>query len=112
MQVVNVKVAFIRPKYKNFKEWMNDPENLYIGRQGRIFIDGQIFHYKQSPWHNPYKVEKDGTLDEILGKYSVYISKKIEKGELKLSDLHGKRLGCWCKPSGCHGDVLLKLLSE
>lgn len=23
-----------------------------------------------------------------------------------LAELHGKRLGCWCKPAACHGDVL------
>ena len=24
----------------------------------------------------------------------------------------GKTLGCWCKPSPCHGDVLVKLVKE
>lgn len=26
----------------------------------------------------------------------------------KLAALHGKRLGCWCHPLPCHGDVLVK----
>ncbi len=29
-----------------------------------------------------------------------------------LTELAGKRLGCYCKPLPCHGDVLLKLLAE
>ena len=27
-----------------------------------------------------------------------------------LPDLEGMRLGCWCAPLPCHGDVLVKLL--
>ena len=29
-----------------------------------------------------------------------------------LPELAGKRLGCYCKPEACHGDVLVKLLRE
>ena len=27
-------------------------------------------------------------------------------------ELEGKELGCWCKPSPCHGDILIKLFKE
>jgi hypothetical protein len=26
-----------------------------------------------------------------------------------LPELSGKKLGCWCKPNPCHGDVLVDL---
>ena len=29
-----------------------------------------------------------------------------------LSELKDKNLGCWCAPSPCHGDVLIKLFKE
>jgi len=29
-----------------------------------------------------------------------------------LEPLRGKRLGCWCKPLPCHGDVIVELLGE
>lgn len=29
-----------------------------------------------------------------------------------LPKLRGKRLGCYCKPLACHGDVLVKLVQE
>ena len=29
-----------------------------------------------------------------------------------LPELVGKRLGCYCKPEACHGDVLIRLLKE
>ena len=29
-----------------------------------------------------------------------------------LHELKGKRLGCYCKPAACHGDVLVELVKE
>jgi len=29
-----------------------------------------------------------------------------------LPELLGKTLGCWCSPSRCHGDVLIKLTKK
>jgi len=42
MDVVNVRVKSIRPKYNNLKEWIADGSNVYIGRGGVVFIDGMI----------------------------------------------------------------------
>ena len=30
----------------------------------------------------------------------------------RLQELKGKKLGCWCSPSSCHGDVLSELVEE
>jgi len=43
MSVVNCKVKYIRPEYNNLKEWMNNPNNVYIGREGVVFIDKNAF---------------------------------------------------------------------
>lgn len=43
MSVVNVKVANLRPHYNNLREWMQDEDNVYIGRKGVVFIDGKRF---------------------------------------------------------------------
>jgi len=29
-----------------------------------------------------------------------------------LHELKGKRLGCFCKPKLCHGDVLVELIND
>ena len=29
-----------------------------------------------------------------------------------LPELRGKRLGCWCAPQACHGDVLAQLADQ
>lgn len=52
---------------------------------------------------------------EVLEKYEKYIRDKLNKDpELvkELLSLSGKKLGCWCKPDNCHGDILLKLIQE
>jgi alkylated DNA repair dioxygenase AlkB len=116
-KVRNVKVEKIRPLYDNLKEWMADPENVYIGRAGIVFVPteegGKERCPKQdSPWANPYKVDKDGTREEVIEKYRKYIMKKIRSGELDIEELRGKTLGCWCKPEKCHGDVLVDILNS
>jgi len=111
-QVVCVKVKDIRPKYDNLKEWMADPNNLYIGRSAIVFIDGERYPKESSAWSNPYKIDKDGTRDEVLTKYETYIRKKINMGQLDIAELKDKTLGCWCKPDRCHGDILVKLIVD
>jgi len=114
-QVVNVRVKYIRPEYQNLKEWTKDPDNVYIGRKSVVFIDKKRFPPKNSIFANPFKVKKDGTLEEVLEKYREYIWDKINSGEITEKDLkklEGKNLGCWCKPKECHGDVLIEILDE
>ena len=114
MSIENVKVQFIRPNgYQNLKEWMDDKNNVYIARAGVIFIDKERFPKEASIFCNPFKIGKDGTRDEVIQKYKIYITKKIKKSiEFKnqLILLKGKKLGCWCHPEPCHGDILLELL--
>lgn len=111
MEVVNVKVAHIRPKYENLKEWCADPANVYIGRAGVVFVDGARYPKEASPYANPFKVGRDGAREDVIAKYEVYLADRIAAG-LDLSPLKGKRLGCWCKPAACHGDILTKYVPK
>jgi hypothetical protein len=72
----------------------NDPFDVYIGRPGI--------------WGNPFD---EGTRSEKIRKYKEWI---VTQDNLmgQLSMLRGKRLGCWCKPKACHGDVLVDLLTN
>lgn len=116
MSVCNVKVAHIRPQYKNLKDWMADDNNVYIGRGRIVFIDGARYPKKHSMWANPYIIGVHGTRDEVLQKYESYIRNEIvQRGPLILHFLlkiKGKNLGCWCHPDKCHGDILLKIIEE
>jgi hypothetical protein len=115
-KVVNVKVQYIRKLgYNNLKEWVEDPKNVYIGRQGVVFVDKQRYPKTGSVFANPFKINKDGDRYDVLEKYKVYMIDKLNKSpELvkELKKLRGKNLGCWCHPEPCHGDVLLELLDK
>lgn len=118
-KVCNVKVSYIRPHFRNLRDWMNDPDNVYIGRSGVVFIDGKRFPQGSSLWANPFKIGRDGNRKAVLDKYRVYINDRLEsepglKQELK--KLEGKTLGCWCVENEndpevvCHGQILAELL--
>ena len=112
MSVCNVKVLHIRPKHQDLKQWCEDPDNVYIGRRGIVFIDKVRYPAKDSIYANPYKVSKNLTREDSIRMYRDYIIKKISSGEIDIEPLRGKNLGCWCKPEACHGDVLLELLES
>lgn len=81
-----------------------DAYDIYIGRP--------------SKWGNPFS-HKDDTLaefkvnsrEEAISEYSKWIQKQPELLN-SLHELKDKTLGCFCKPSKCHGDVLVKLVNE
>ncbi len=114
-QVVNVKVSSIRPEYHNLEEWCSNPNHVYIGRKGIVFIRNQRYPLSDSIWSNPYKIGKDGNREEVLVKYELYIRNKLENHPIlkeQLIQLKNKKLGCWCAPEPCHGDILIKMINE
>lgn len=97
-----------------FEKWLENFDNIYIGRNGRIFINKQIFHYKDSIWKNPYNVEKYGR-EECLKLYKEYILDKIKTDPLdyNITKLEGKNLGCWCNLNEtCHSNILLNIIKQ
>jgi hypothetical protein len=68
-----------------------EPFDVYIGRP--------------SKWGNPFKIGKDGTLEEVIIKYRKWLLSNPELLK-QLPELYDKTLGCWCKPLPCHGDVI------
>lgn len=71
-----------------------DAHDVYIGRP--------------SKWGNPFAIGRDGTREQVIEKYRGWVmSQPHLMGAL--SQLKGKRLGCWCAPLACHGDVLKEL---
>jgi len=62
-------------------------------------------------WGNPFEIGRDGTRERVIKMYEVHI-RRSPKLLAALPELVGKRLGCYCKPLACHGDVLIQLLKE
>lgn len=70
-----------------------------------------VYIGRPSDWGNPFRIGPDGTREEVLRKFRGWI---LEQDELiaRLPELRGKRLGCYCKPEACHGDILVELLDK
>jgi hypothetical protein len=66
---------------------------------------------RTSIWGNPFLIGLDGTREEVITKYAAYLAARPDLVAL-LPTLRGKRLGCWCAPLGCHGDVLAGLVNK
>jgi len=89
--------------------------NLRNERHG----DNFVYIGRGSKWGNPYTHIKGKTKaqflvkdrEEAIEKYDEWIRQQPEL----LKDLHelkGKRLGCYCRPHKCHGDILCDLIEE
>jgi len=77
--------------------------DVYIGRPG---IYG-----------NPFTMSRYGaTRDECIANFKNWLEQGIYPRardimeSIKRGDLDNKRLGCYCKPLACHGDVLRELV--
>lgn len=68
-----------------------------------------------SYWGNPHSMFEDGDdREEVIRKYKYDFDFEkfphIDKNEV--FKLAGKKLGCFCKPATCHGDVLADFLNQ
>jgi hypothetical protein len=84
--------------------------------QWSVKSDRHVYIGRGSPWGNPFSHLPDtaaewlvSTREEAIEKYRQYILSRPDLLE-RLKELKGKRLGCWCKPKSCHGEILLELL--
>ena len=65
----------------------------------------------RSKWANPFVIGDGYTREESLLFYENYI-RSTPKLFNSLHEIDGKTLGCFCSPSECHGDILIKLRSS
>lgn len=114
-KVISVGIANLKKLgYKSLEEWLNDPNNVYIGRDMSYRIKGA----NKSKWANPFSAQTYGRV-LALQKYREYL---LENDKLmsELTELKGKTLGCWCRTVKdnvspeeiCHGDILVELLAK
>ena len=84
---------------------LHDEFDVYIGR------DVPERGIRGSKWGNPFIMldESDAERERVIGAYRDWIMTQPELMS-SLEELRGKRLGCWCAPRRCHGDVLVELL--
>lgn len=64
---------------------------------------GAVYCGRGSPWGNPYVIGRDGTRDNVCDLFESHVLPTLD-----LAPLRGKDLVCFCKPSRCHCDALLR----
>lgn len=90
------------------------PLDVYIGRAG---------HGQKGTFGNPFEVGKvcsrcrryHSTRESTLPCYEAYLNERADKDpafRAELLQLRHKRLGCFCKPDACHGDVIVRWLEK
>ena len=81
-----------------------DPYDVYIGRAGK----GQDGYFG-----NPCK---DGTREENIAEFKEYFHYRMAYDATfrhrVITELKDKRLGCFCKPLPCHGDIIAEYLNN
>lgn len=80
-----------------------------------------VYIGRGSPFGNPYThvdsrlaKYRVKTREEAIAKYREWFASQIqdEAFEEQVLALRGKRLGCYCKPLACHGDIIVEWLEQ
>jgi hypothetical protein len=85
-----------------------DDYDVYIGGPNNLIPKSKPG--SDGKWGNPFIIGRDGTREEVIQKYREWIM--LTQPELFSQipiELKDKRLGCWCEPLPCHGEVLAEL---
>ena len=78
-----------------------EPYDVYIGRG--------------SVWGNPFPITPEQSRNQVIEKYKKYFDDQRKAGVFTndmLLELKGQRLGCFCKPQACHGDIIKKAVNN
>lgn len=86
--------------------------DVYIGRSGKG---------RDGYFGNPIRVDEvcdvcgdvHHSSGETLHCFEAYFNDRIMNDDafkLRVIELRGKRLGCFCKPKKCHGDIIVRYL--
>lgn len=78
-----------------------------------VFIGRDKKDHERGKFGNPYEEWKYGR-EECLRKYKDYFYARLEmdmRFREAVHGLRGKRLGCFCKPLACHGDIICDYLN-
>ena len=83
-----------------------EPYDQYIGRAGK----GQDGYFG-----NPFPLLPNEPRGATIERYKVYFYSKLETDPIfkqRVLGLKDKKLGCFCKPNTCHGDVIAEYLNN
>lgn len=79
---------------------------VYNKKTDLIPLGNSVYIGRGSPYGNPFVIGRDGTRQEVVNKYAVYLVNNPELFAKVRTELKGKDLVCFCAPELCHGNVL------
>lgn len=80
-----------------------EPFDVYVGRAG---------HGHDGYFGNPFAVANAGR-EEAIRLYRSWFARHVWSDQeflVRVLELRGLRLGCFCKPLACHADVLVEFI--
>lgn len=107
---------------------LGNDTNALLGVSARPIIIVNKHHGKSgeyigrgSPLGNPFVIGKDGSREQVIAKYRVWLNEQImRKNPVVLDELNrlgnkaidekGLALQCFCYPKPCHGEVIKEKL--
>ena len=66
---------------------------------------------RRSDWGNPFVMGDDGDRDTVCNSYELFFQLKLSL-HIRIKELQGAVLGCWCYPNRCHGEYLIQQLEQ
>lgn len=86
------------------------PRVLNYRRVGKPI--GARYVGRPTKFGNPFTVGRDGTRADVIAKFEAHILAQPDLVQQIRNELRGKDLVCWCAPSPCHADVLLRIANS
>ena len=76
-----------------------EQDDVYIGR-------GSMFG-------NPYPITTERDRETVIELYRQWFYNQLKDPNFKaeVEKLRDKKLGCYCKPAACHGDIIVEYLT-
>lgn len=109
----------------NFDELLSDYNNIPYINTTLVNCKTDIYDVyigRPSKWGNPFTHLKNkktlakyicNNREEAINKYEEWLTKGDGKYLLNdLDELLNKKIGCWCKPKKCHGNILIKIIND
>lgn len=122
--------SIMRPRTLSELALNRIPEITIVSRRTIEYVEGgeyvgrahRYFGGYESPLANPFHMGKDGTRDEVIAKYRVWLEGQLrdettqaskELARLLLLAQKGRlTLICWCVPLSCHAEVIREKILE
>lgn len=71
-----------------------------------------VYVGRPSKYGNPFMIGRDGSRGECVELFRQWVYTQPELlADIRLN-LTGKTLGCYCKPSVCHADILAEICDQ